>query len=52
MERNLLPSARRMADLGIAQDELDTPRSVDGVAARLVSPELTLVAVPDERLTS
>jgi DNA recombination protein RmuC len=52
MERNLLPSARRMADLGVAQEELTGPRSVDAVAARLVSPELTLVAVQDERRTS
>jgi DNA recombination protein RmuC len=52
MERNLLPSARRMADLGVAQDQLTGPRSVDAVASRLVSPELTLVTVQDERLTS
>ncbi|MDX6199389.1 MAG: recombination protein RmuC [Actinomycetota bacterium] len=52
MERNLLPAARRMADLGLAQDGVDAPRPVDGVASRLVSPELTLVALPDERLSS
>jgi DNA recombination protein RmuC len=49
LERNLLPSARRMADLGVAQDELAGPRPVDGVAARLVSPELTLITGQDER---
>jgi DNA recombination protein RmuC len=49
MERTLLPSARRMADLGVAQDELCGPRPVDAVAGRLVSPELTLVPVQDER---
>ena len=38
MERNLLPSARRMADLGMAQEPLPGPRSVDAVASRLVSP--------------
>jgi DNA recombination protein RmuC len=52
MERNLLPSARRMSDLGVAHDELAGPRSVDAVASRLVSPELTLVPVHDERLSS
>ncbi|MDT7571963.1 MAG: recombination protein RmuC [Actinomycetota bacterium] len=52
LERNLLPSARRMADLGLAQDEPVGPQSVDAVASRLVSPELTLVAVHDERLSS
>ncbi|MBK5305938.1 MAG: DNA recombination protein RmuC [Frankiaceae bacterium] len=52
MERNLLPSARRMSDLGVAHDELAGPRAVDAVAARLVSPELTLVPVQDERLSS
>ena len=49
MERTLLPSARRMADLGVAQEQLTGPRPVDGVASRLVAPELTLVAAPDER---
>jgi hypothetical protein len=38
-----------MADLGVAQDELAGPRPVDGVAARLVSPELTLITGQDER---
>jgi len=49
LERNLLPSARRMADLGVVQDELVLPRSIDAVSSRLVSPELTLVQ--DERLS-
>lgn len=52
LERNVLPSARRMADLGAAQEELCTPRAVDAVASRLVSPELTLVPAQDERLSS
>jgi DNA recombination protein RmuC len=43
LERNLLPSARRMADLGAVQEELPVPRAVDAVASRLVAPELTLV---------
>jgi DNA recombination protein RmuC len=51
LERNLLPSARRMADLGVVQDELLLPRAVDAVSSRLVSPELTLVPVQDERLS-
>jgi DNA recombination protein RmuC len=51
MERNLLPSARRMADLGVAQQAFDGPHPVDAVASRLVSPELTLVPVQDERLS-
>ena len=52
LERNLLPSARRMADLGAVQDELVPPRPVEAVAARLVSPELTLVPLhEDERLS-
>jgi DNA recombination protein RmuC len=52
MERNLLPSARRMADLGVADDTLTGPRGVDAVATRLVAPELTLVPQQDERLSS
>jgi DNA recombination protein RmuC len=51
MERNLLPSARRMADLGVAQDEIAGPHAVDAVATGLVAPELTLVQVSDERLS-
>jgi DNA recombination protein RmuC len=51
LERNLLPSARRMADLGVVQDELVLPRAVDATSSRLVSPELTLVPVQDERLS-
>ena len=49
LERTLLPSARRMADLSGVQDELECPRAVDAVATPLVSPELTLVPVQDER---
>jgi DNA recombination protein RmuC len=49
LERNLLPSARRMADLGVVQDELCPPRPVEAVANRLVTPELTLVPTQDER---
>ncbi len=52
LERHLLPSARRMADLGAGPDELCPPRSVDAVASRLVSPELTLVPAQDERRSS
>jgi hypothetical protein len=41
-----------MADLGVGTEQPDEPRSIDAVATRLVSPELTLVAVPEERLSS
>jgi DNA recombination protein RmuC len=51
MERNLLPSARRLADLGVVGDELTEPRAVDATATRLAAPELTLVPVQDERLS-
>ena len=50
LERTLLPSARRMADLSGVDCELPGPRPVEAVAAPLVSPELTLVA-HDERLS-
>ena len=50
LERTLLPSARRMADLSGVDSELPAPRPVEAVASPLVSPELTLV-VPDERLS-
>lgn len=50
LERTLLPSARRMADLSGVDSELPAPRPVEAVATPLVSPELTLV-VRDERLS-
>ena len=43
LERTVLPSARRLADLGASTDVLATPHSIDAVAGRLVSPELVLV---------
>lgn len=46
LERGLLPSARRMADLAGVQDELPTPRALDAVATPPVSPELTLLERP------
>lgn len=49
LERTLLPSARRMADLSGASDEPAGPRPVDAVATPLVAPELTLVPPQDER---
>jgi DNA recombination protein RmuC len=49
LERSLLPSARRMAELGGVQDELPAPHPVEAVATPLVSPELTLVPLQDER---
>ena len=51
LERNLLPSARRMADLGAVQGDLTAPLAVDAVAGRLTTPELTLVPTQDERLS-
>jgi DNA recombination protein RmuC len=51
MERSLLPSARRLADLGAVGDPMTEPRSIDATAARLVAPELTLVPLQDERLS-
>jgi DNA recombination protein RmuC len=51
LERSLLPSARRMADLSGVQDEPAGPRPVEAVATPLVSPELTLVPLQDERLS-
>ncbi|TBR14980.1 MAG: DNA recombination protein RmuC, partial [Chitinophagaceae bacterium] len=50
LERTLLPSARRMADLAGVDSDLQGPRPVEAVASPLVSPELTLV-VRDERLS-
>ena len=49
LERTLLPSARRMADLGAVQGELAAPHAVEAVASRLVTPELTLVPTQEER---
>jgi DNA recombination protein RmuC len=49
MERSLLPSARRLADLGVVGDAMSEPRAVDATATRPVAPELTLVPVQDER---
>ena len=52
LERTLLPSARRMADLSGVQDEPVGPRAVEAVAMPPVSPELTLVPLQDERRSS
>lgn len=40
LERSLLPSARRMADLGITGGELTSPREVDDVAKPVTAPAL------------
>ncbi|HEU0102621.1 MAG TPA: DNA recombination protein RmuC [Mycobacteriales bacterium] len=40
LERSLLPSARRMADLGVTGGELDSPREVDDVAKPVTAPAL------------
>lgn len=40
LERTLLPSARRMAELGVTGAELTSPREVDAVAKPVTSPEL------------
>jgi DNA recombination protein RmuC len=47
MERTLLPSARRMAELGVMDQPLSTPIAVDAMATRLAAPELTLVAAQE-----
>ncbi len=49
LERSLLPSARRMAELSGVPDEIAGPGAVEAVATPLVSPELTLVPLQDER---
>ncbi len=46
LERSLLPSARRMADLAGVPDELPAPRSLEAVATPPVSPELSLLERP------
>jgi DNA recombination protein RmuC len=46
LERHLLPSARRMADLSGMPEELPAPRPVEAVAMPPVSPELTLLERP------
>lgn len=46
LERSLLPSARRMADLSGLPDELPAPRSIEAVATPPVAPELTLLERP------
>ena len=52
LERTLLPSARRMAELGLAGDLPDAPRAVDDLPRRLAAPELVtpLSPVPGEAL--
>ncbi len=40
LERSLLPSARRMAELGVTGGPLDSPREVDEVAKPVTSPAL------------
>ena len=40
LERSLLPSARRMADLGVVGEQLTRPRGVDDVARPVTAPAL------------
>lgn len=40
LERSLLPSARRMADLGVTGSELTSPREVEDVAKPVTAPAL------------
>jgi len=50
LERSLLPSARRMADLGISDSTLEVPRAVDEVARPVTAPALVEALVePAER---
>jgi DNA recombination protein RmuC len=51
LERTVLPASRRMAELGVVEEPLPTPREVDDVAKPVSAPHLLgppLVAVPDE----
>jgi DNA recombination protein RmuC len=49
LERTVLPSARRMSDLGLTGDLPDTPRSVDDLPRPLAAPELVpLASLRDE----
>jgi DNA recombination protein RmuC len=43
LERHVLPSARRMADLGAFGELAPEPQPLDTVAGRVTAPELTLV---------
>jgi DNA recombination protein RmuC len=55
LERSLLPSARRMADLGVTGGELTGPREVDDVAKPVTAPALLddpAVLDPPERPVS
>ncbi len=49
LERSLLPTARRMADLGVAGGELVGPREVDDVAKPVTAP--ALLDVPERPVT-
>ncbi len=49
LERSLLPSARRMADLGVTGGEVTAPREVDDVAKPVTAP--ALLDAPDRALS-
>jgi DNA recombination protein RmuC len=53
LERSVLPASRRMAELGVVDAPLPSPREVDDVAKPITAPHLVdlgppLAAVPDE----
>jgi len=55
LERSLLPSARRMAELGVTGGDLARPREVDDVAKPVTAPALldvpTALDAPERGLT-
>ena len=51
LERSLLPSARRMADLGVSEDQVEPPRAVDDVARPITAPTLVEELHGSERVT-
>ncbi len=51
LERSLLPSARRMADLGVSEEQVEPPRAVDEVAKPITAPALAEGLHGSERIT-
>ncbi len=47
LERSLLPSARRMADLGVCDEAVQEPRAVEEVARPVTAPALVVAAEHD-----
>ena len=49
LERSLLPSARRLAELGVCEDEVSAPRPVEDVARPVTAPALLVPPEPGDR---